>query len=156
MRITRRTFTGILFIFISITLFASCGQTALPGFNEVVGKGGMPIEYRGMKKSVSPAQTAYEISLKNMTGDTIISFDYTMVRMENDIFSGYEEKSFGGNYTVAPGEEFDILSRIDTDAPEFKFLLKSASWRETSTGALFRWENKGYDEELRQLRLKGN
>ena len=93
---------------------------------------------------------------KNNTGDTIVSFDYTMIKIDGGVFSGVEEESFGGNYIIEPGEEFSILCRVETDAEDFKFLLKSVSWKDSKSGALFRWDNKEYDEQLRQLKLTGN
>jgi hypothetical protein len=156
MKKNRASLASVFTITLACIILTSCGGQTLSGFNDVVAKGQLPLEFGGMKKSVSPTQTAYELSFKNNTGDTIISFDYTMVKIDGGVFSGVEEESFGGNYIVEPGEEFSILCRVETDAEEFKFLLKSVSWKDLKSGALFRWDNKEYDQQLRKLKLTGN
>ena len=156
MKKDRASLTSVFLTALACVILVSCGGQTFPGFNDVVAKGQMPLEFGGMKKSVTPTQIAYELSLKNTTADTIISFDYTMVKIDEGIFSGVEEESFGGNYIVQPGEGFGILCRVETDAQEFRFLLKSVSWKDSNSGALFKWDNKEYDQQLRQLKLMGN
>lgn len=148
-------------LIISITIvsiaLASCGSVeSLPSFAQLTATGKMPLEYIAMAKSSYMDNTAYELSLKNTTSDSIISFDYSMVLFDDSgKFVSYEDKNFGGNNVTAPGEQFSILAKMENDAPQIKFLLKSISWKETSSGGLFKWENPAYDETLRQFRLKG-
>lgn len=136
---------------------ASCGtQETLSGFAKVTSTGKLPIEFIGMTKSGYMNNPAYEISLKNVTSDSIISFDYTMVLFDDSgSFISYEDKNFGGNNVTGPGEQFSILSKMDNDAQQIKFILKSTSWEDTSSGGLFKWVNPAYDETLRLFRLKG-
>jgi hypothetical protein len=135
-------------------LFAvSCQGTTLPSISQLDKEGKAPLEFQSMTKSPNPAVIGYELQLRNLSSDTIISFEYTMVKFTNGIFEGSEEKAFGGNYTVAPGEQFGILCRMEGDAPDIRFLIKSASWKETSSGSLFRWDNRSYEEELRKMKL---
>lgn len=148
-------------LIISITILgialASCSSVeSLPGFAQLAADGKVPLEYIAMTKSSYMDSTAYEVSLKNSTSDSIISFDYSMVLFDDDDkFVSYEDKNFGGNNVTAPGEQFSILAKMENDAPRIRFLLKSISWKETLSGGLFKWENPAYDETLRQFRLKG-
>ena len=137
--------------------FVSCGSNeSLPGFAQLAADGKMPLEYVAMVKSSYMDNVAYEVSLKNATSDSIVSFDYSMVLFDDGgKFVSYEDKNFGGNNVAAPGEQFSILAKMENDAPQIRFLLKSISWKETSSGGLFKWENPAYDETLRQFRLKG-
>lgn len=147
----------IVSIAIFSAVFASCGSSeSLPSFSELTAQGKTPIEYIAMTKSSYIDKPAFEVSLKNATSDSIISFDYSMVLFDDSgMFVSYEDKNFGGNNVTAPGEQFSILVKMDNEATTVKFLLKSVSWKETSSGGLFKWENPAYDEALRQFRLKG-
>lgn len=138
-------------------IFVSCGQTQeIQGFREVVASGRMPLEYVDMAKSGYLGKPAYEVALRNVTSDMIISFDYTMVLFDKSgLFIAYEDKNFGGNNQSLPNEQFSILSKLENQADQIRFLLKSASWKESSTGGMFKWSNPGYDEQMRAYRLKG-
>jgi hypothetical protein len=152
----RNKIFAIVACIILIISAVSCeNAVTLQGFLKVVENGKMPVEYIAMAKSGTPTQIAYEISLKNITADTIISFDYTMISFNDGVFSAYEDKTFGGNNIVDPGEQFSILCRVKEDAEQFVFLLKSVSWKEQSSGALFKWDNTGYEKSLSDFRLKG-
>jgi hypothetical protein len=142
---------------IAICMCVSCSNSAnLPGFAQVANSGKMPLEYVDMVKSGYINKAAYEVSLQNVTSDQIISFDYTMVLFDNEgAIVSYEDKNFGGNNIVLPGEKFSLLAKMENDADQIRFLLKSVSWKEESSGALFKWNNPGYDEQLRFYRLKG-
>lgn len=144
-------------IAIMAIVFVSCGQSVeIQGFGQVVAAGKMPLEYINMVRSGYLGKPAYEVSLRNVTSDMIISFDYSMVLFDKDgQFVSYEDKNFGGNNISLPNEQFSILSKLESEADQVRFLLKSVSWKETSSGAMFKWGNPGYDDQMRSYRLKG-
>ncbi len=141
-------------LFFACLLAVSCGSASgLASVSELEKQGLPPLEFLSMAKSTNPTSLSYEIQLQSQTSDVIISFDYSLVKFENGSWVGTEEKSFGGNNTVAPGEQFGILARVDQDAADIRFLLRSVSWKDVATNALFNWDNKDYDEALRKMKL---
>lgn len=135
-------------------LAVSCGsQTGLLSVAELEKQGLPPLEFLSITKANNPTSITYEIQLQSKTSDVIISFDYSIVKFDNGGWVGTEDKAFGGNNTVAPGEQFGFLARLNEDAPEVRFLLKSVSWKDSTTNALFNWSNREYEDKLREMKL---